>query len=130
MTPPLQLRLWWLALGYMLILMVTYLSLAPVEVRIPTGQGDKVGHVLAYLALMYWFSQLYASASARRLLAALFCMLAVAMEYAQDMTGYRFFEVADMIAGALGVVLGWAAAPPRTPHLLMAVEAVIVKRGS
>ena len=44
--------------------------------------------------------------------------LGIALEFAQRMTGFRMFEVADMVAGALGVTLGWLLAPPRTPNLL------------
>ncbi len=48
--------------------------------------------------------------------------LGIAMEYAQRATGYRTFEVADMIADAFGVAIGWLAAPPRLPNFLVWAE--------
>ena len=44
--------------------------------------------------------------------------LGIALEFAQRMTGIRMFEISDMVAGALGVALGWLLASPRTPNLL------------
>ncbi len=48
--------------------------------------------------------------------------LGIALEYAQRATGYRSFEVADMVADALGVAIGWLAAPPRLPNVLSWAE--------
>jgi VanZ family protein len=47
--------------------------------------------------------------------------LGIALEYAQRATGYRSFEVADMAADALGVAVGWLAAP-RLPNFLSWAE--------
>jgi len=40
------------------------------------------------------------------------------LEFAQGLTDYRVFEVADMVANATGVLLGWIIAPPRGPDVL------------
>ena len=59
---------------------------------------------------MFWFCQLYLKAQTRVYYAAGFIALGVGMEFLQDMTGYRTFEVLDMAANTIGVFLGWAAA--------------------
>ena len=45
-----------------------------------------------------------------------------ALEFAQGLTGYRSFEVIDMVANTLGVLIGWTIAPPRGPDLLSRLE--------
>lgn len=56
---------------------------------------------------MFWFAQLY---PARRLYAAGFIALGVALEFVQGWLGYRAYEHHDMLANTLGVLLGWGAA--------------------
>lgn len=73
----------------------------------PAAGNDKLGHFATYGVLMFWFAQLYA----RRLAwAAGFVALGAALEVAQGWTGYRSFEVNDMLANTAGVGLGWGAA--------------------
>lgn len=72
--------------------------------------GDKIGHLLAYGSLMLWFSLLYGSLPARLAYGAGFVVLGVVLEFMQGTLDYRTFEVADMVANSLGVLLGWAAA--------------------
>ena len=72
--------------------------------------SDKLGHFLAYGILMYLFCRLYASRTARLGYAIGFAAMGIALEFLQGTLGYRSFEVADMGANALGVLLGWAAA--------------------
>ena len=112
----------WLALGGLLILLVIYLSLAPISIKVPVEEGDKLGHVAAYAALMLWFANLYGTLTRRGMFAIGFVALGVALEFVQGWTGYRTFEVADMVADALGVAVGWTLAPPRLPNFLRGVE--------
>jgi VanZ family protein len=89
---------------------IVWLSLTPAPPQVDIANGDKLGHFLAYAALMFWFGALYRSARAR-IGWALFCLaLGVALEFAQRATGYRSFELADMAADALGVLAGALAA--------------------
>jgi VanZ family protein len=98
-----------LALGWGLVAVVVYLSLTPTPPKIDVDSGDKLGHLAAYGALAYWFSQFYAGRT--RLLYLLgFVAMGIALEIAQGATGFRSFELADMAANTLGVVAGWAAA--------------------
>jgi VanZ family protein len=110
----------WLLLGWMLVLLVIYLSLMPDPVTLPIREGDKLEHAFAYFVLMSWFANLYARMSVRASFAAGFIALGVLLEFVQLWTGYRSFEVSDMTAGALGVAAGWVAAPPRLPNLFLA----------
>lgn len=120
-----RIRKWhiiWLVSAWVLVGAVVYLSLARLDVDIPAAQGDKLGHVLAYAALSFWFMQVYPGLASRVAIAASLVALGVALEFAQGYTGYRHFEYADMIANATGVVAGWVLSPPRTPALLSRIE--------
>jgi VanZ family protein len=112
----------WLAVGWVLVFVVVYLSLTPQPFDLPGKESDKIGHVLAYATLMLWFSQLYADAWRRVRLSCALVALGVGLEFAQRYTGYRSFELADMVAGAAGVAAGWCVAPPRGPAFLAYVD--------
>lgn len=118
----------WLAIGWALVLTVVYLSLTPQPVSIPVEQGDKVGHLAAYAVLMLWFAQLYYPAQRRLVLAVALVALGIGLEFAQLLTETRTFEIADMLADAAGVAIGWLAAPPRTINFLIRVEAIPIWR--
>ena len=74
------------------------------------SQSDKLEHFAAYGLLMFLFCQIYHRTPTRLVYAAGFIAMGIAMEFLQRMTGYRTFEVLDMVANATGVVLGWGAA--------------------
>ena len=59
---------------------------------------------------MFWFGQLYLERRVRLGYALGFAALGVALEFVQGWLGYRDFEIADMVADAVGVTLGWSAA--------------------
>ena len=67
---------------------------------------------------MFWFCLVYRSPHTRLVYAIGFIAMGIGIEYIQRWTGYRSFEVYDMVADALGVLLGWAAALVvfRWPH--------------
>ena len=65
-------------------------------------------HFGAYGLLMSLFCQVYDQSRTRLVYAAGFIAMGIAIEYLQRMTGYRSFDVFDMLANAVGVVLGWA----------------------
>ena len=88
---------------------VVWLSVTPAPPQIDFEQGDKLGHFLAYGSLMFWFSQLYRKRT-RLFYAIGFIAMGIGLEFVQGELGYRTFEVFDMCANALGVLLGWALA--------------------
>ncbi len=112
----------WLVIGWLLVLLVIYLSLVPIAIEVPVDEGDKFGHVAAYVVLMFWFSNCYETLNTRSRFAIGFVALGVGLEFVQGGTSYRTFEVADMAADAIGVALGWALAPPRLPNFLRSIE--------
>lgn len=120
--PGLRVRPLWLLLGWTIVFLIVYLSLTPASVELPMGQGDKIGHVLAYATLMSWFANLYEASAQRLKLAIGFIARGVSLEFLQRWTGYRAFEVADMVADAIGVVAGWILAPPRLSNYLRWLE--------
>jgi VanZ family protein len=89
---------------------VVWLSLTPSPPKLEFEASDKLGHLLGYGTLMFWFSQLYVERKTRISYAAGFAAMGVALEFVQGQLGYRTYEVFDMYANALGVLAGWAAA--------------------
>jgi len=117
-----RVRQLWLVLGWMMVLLVIYLSVTPAPMQLPVEQGDKFAHTLAYFVLMSWFANLYEVLAQRAMFALGFIVLAIALEFIQRWTGYRTFEIADMVAGTVGVAAGWLLAPPRLPNYLHWLE--------
>jgi VanZ family protein len=111
-----------LATGWLLVAAVVYLSLTPAPPKVDLPEGDKVGHILAYAVLMFWFIQIYYRARSRVLIALAFVLLGVGLEFLQGYGGEREFEFEDMIANAAGLALGWVSGPPRTRNLLSRIE--------
>lgn len=97
----------WLSVGVGLVAAVIYLSLTahPPEV-ISFEFSDKIGHFLAYAALMGWFGQIFNSRYALLFFAVGFVLMGVSLEYIQGMGRHRHFEYADMVANTIGVILG------------------------
>lgn len=101
----------WLSIGWLLIALIVYLSLTPHPINAPHfHNSDKVGHLLAYAALMGWFSQIYRHASQQIKIAMALVGLGITMEFLQGLTHYRMFDYVDMLANSLGVLIGWVVA--------------------
>ncbi len=115
----------WRTIGFGLVMLVIWLSLTPHPIEIQVENGDKLGHVAVYAALMFWFAQLDTRHRMRLAYAIGFVLLGVALEFAQRLTDYRTFEVADMGADAVGVLFAWIASPPRGPDVIGFVERVL-----
>ncbi|NBQ40445.1 MAG: VanZ family protein [Alphaproteobacteria bacterium] len=109
----------------MLVFFVIYLSLTPAPIEMPTEQGDKFGHAIAYAAIMSWFANVYGAPVRRVHFAIGFIALGICLEFVQAWTGYRSFEVPDMAADAAGVVVGLILAPPRIPNYLHGIEKLL-----
>ena len=100
---------------------VIVLSLVRLGIEMPHRQSDKLGHILAYATLMFWFGQIY-SRTARALHRD---RPRVHGRRAGDCA--RLHELPQLRicrhgANATGVVLGWLLAPPRTANVLLLVE--------
>lgn len=103
----LRYRTGWLIGAWSLVGVVAYLSLMP---NPPTPfefrMFDKVEHGIAYAAMSWWFCQIYQSARSRLWVCVALLAYGVLIEILQGMTGYRYFEYADMLADGVGVVAG------------------------
>lgn len=97
----------WLIVGWGMVAGAFVLSLIPLSLDMPEG-GDKVGHFVAYAGMTFWFGMLYAGPRRRLAIALAFTLMGVAIEFLQGLTDYRSFEVADMVADAVGTVIGVA----------------------
>ena len=105
-----KLRPLFVAIGWAFVATIIWLSVTPHPIDLGVEQGDKLGHLAAYGGTMWWFCQLYRAPRTRLFYAIGLVGLGVGLEYVQRALGYRTFEIADMIADALGVLLGWAVA--------------------
>jgi len=105
-SPRLLYRERWVAIGWLLVGGVVYLSLTPEPPDVEVAGADKLGHFFAYLMLMIWFCALYAGWP-RVAHAVGLITLGVALEILQGMTAYRYPEVLDVVANTLGVACGW-----------------------
>ena len=99
-----------IALGWAWVAAIVWLSLTPSPPKVDFEQSDKVGHFLAYGSLRLWFCFLYAALKVRIAYAAGFIAMGIGLEFIQGALGYRTYEVFDMFANTIGVLLGWAAA--------------------
>jgi len=108
--PELLHRRWWLAGGFLLLITILILSLMPLSglVEMPP-YSDKLLHALAFTILMLWFSGLVHARHYRWLFMSLLIYGAV-IEVLQSLTDYRTLELADLLADASGLLLGWTLA--------------------
>jgi len=125
--PELKLRLLWLTIGYALVALVVYLSLtsSPVDTGLSFPYQDKVFHAFAYFVLMAWFAQIYHDRFQRNLIAVMFIIMGVTLEYLQSFDPNRFYEYGDMVANTMGVVIGLLLALTGAKNCLLKIEKVI-----
>lgn len=125
--PELKLRLLWLTIGYALVALVVYLSLTsnPVDTGLIFPYQDKVFHAFAYFVLMAWFAQIYHDRFHRNMIAVMFLIMGVTLEYLQSFDPNRFYEYGDMVANTMGVVIGLLLALTGAKNCLLKIEKVI-----
>lgn len=117
----------WILIGILLVVLVFYLSLTSKPPKIVTFQfGDKVGHLLAYSTLMFWFGQLFVQRNYQIACFVFFLTMGLGLEVLQGMGGHRYFEWADMLANGLGVLLGWLLARFVLKDLFLKLEQRLV----
>jgi VanZ family protein len=103
-------RILGLALGWGWAATIVWLSLTPSPPQVDVQFGDKLGHFGAYGLLMLWFCFLHSKLRIRTFHAAGFIAMGIGLEFLQGHLGYRTYEVFDMAANTIGVLLGWGAA--------------------
>jgi len=125
--PDLRLRYLWLTIGFVLVVLVIYLSLTgePIAMVGLFAYEDKLYHAFAYFTLMAWFSQIYHHRFQRNMLAVIFILMGLTMEYLQSLNPNRFAEFGDMAANVAGVGLGFAVTLSGAKNVLVRIEKLI-----
>ena len=124
----LVLRSLWLKIGYFLVICVIILTLIPDPYYtlgiddLFENLSDKAQHLFAYVMLMGWFIQIYHSRKSHLVLATSFILMGVVLEFLQGLGQTRMFEVADMVANSIGVLLTWLVANTRCSNILLYFE--------
>ncbi len=103
---------------------VVVLSLIPLDVDLVENE-DKLAHFVAYGSLAFWFGILIEGRGRQIGVALGFAAMGVAVEFLQGLTDYRTFEIADMIANAIGAAFGWGLAQTPLRNVLEWVERAI-----
>ena len=126
-VPDLKLRFLWLTIGYGLVASVVFLSLTsnPVDMEMGLPYEDKVFHAFAYFVLMVWFGQIYHDKFQRNMIAVVFVLMGITLEYLQSFDVNRYSEFADMIANLTGVVLGFSIVLTAAKNTLLRIEKVL-----
>ncbi len=124
----LRLRRLWLAIGFLLVLIVIYLSVTPQPADVgDLPGGDKLGHFAAYAVMTLWFYQIYGARRIRWTIGIGFIAMGIALEYIQLLTGYRMFEYADMGANTAGTVIAFLLAQTPISQGLIALEKLVFR---
>ena len=121
-NPELKYKQLWLIVGYSLVAYVLYSSLTPSPITMDVRYFDKYAHTFGYFVLMGWFMQIYHERKSVYLCAAFFIVLGISLEFVQGMTGYRFYDVYDMLANASGVLIAWLLIKTPFPKILSYID--------
>ena len=100
-------RVVWIALGLLILAGVLYLALLPLRKVLPGVEfSDKIAHFILFAGLMVWFA---AQVQPRHYIWVLLALLGygVGMEVMQSFRPHRSAELADLLADAGGLLLGW-----------------------
>ena len=121
----LKLQKFWLIIGFCYISAIFYLCLrktAPSTPVIP--HFDKILHFTAYYCLMSYFSLLLKASSYKKAFS-LFVLMGVLIELLQLMSGYRSFELLDILANTTGLVAGLFTFGKFLPDVLIWLEKIL-----
>jgi VanZ family protein len=114
---------WWVLLGIVATLVGMYLALRPVGPS-PAG-GDKMMHMLSYVAMSIWFAAIYERRHAWRVGLALLVFSAL-IEVLQFFMPYgRAAEWGDMAANGIGIVTGLAVSTLLATSWMQQVERLL-----
>lgn len=117
----------WLFIGYVLVIFIIYSSLTSHTIEVGIRYFDKYAHTFAYFGLMGWFVQIYQTKKTVLLCATFFVCMGVGLEFVQGMTAYRSFDLYDMLANALGVLIALGLSFTRFTVALSYFENLIVR---
>lgn len=105
---------------------IVYLSLIPHPPEpLSFSNADKLEHGVAYGSMALWFCQIYVATRSRMMALAALIGLGVGLEFVQGWTGYRHFDVGDMVANSIGVLFGFLLARTRLGRLFVLIETAL-----
>ncbi|MCF6300313.1 MAG: VanZ family protein [Proteobacteria bacterium] len=95
-----------LAIGWGMVVGIVVLSLINISGHMPDiKHSDKLGHLLAYFSISYWFLHLYPRKTTQVFYALGFVIMGSLMEYLQSMTSYRSMDYYDFLMNTAGVIV-------------------------
>lgn len=103
---PLRYPLLWLGAGWLMVALVVFVSLAPLDPDTDLGVSDHTGHLIAYFTLMIWFGGIYRPGCHVRV-AILLVSLGLSLEALQGLMGFRAVEAKDVAANVIGIAAGY-----------------------
>lgn len=121
----------WLTVGAGWVALVVFLSVGTLNLpQLPSTFGDKINHALAYGFMMGWFGQLIRRGAGWWVIALALVTLGALMEALQSLLPYRWFELTDAAANAIGILAGLALLYAGADRILLSVErwAIAIKR--
>lgn len=118
----LRLGRWWWGIGWLGLLLASWLMLMPdPPATVSVQYADKVEHVVGFFVLFFWFAQLLVRSRHAALFMALL-VYGIVIEVTQGLGGVRQMELADVLADSAGLLLAWAVTAGRAGELLLVVE--------
>ena len=127
--PTLRFRKLWIGIGYVGICLLVYLSLTPMPHHVLKfsienfSAGDKIEHILGFMAPMLWFGQIYWAKTKRLGIGIALAVIAIVLEYGQRaIGGYPNLEYGDIVASIIGIALGGILLKTRLAFLLKTLE--------
>lgn len=122
-TQPLGRDSWWLAIGWLMIICVTALSLLPAP-QLPSVTGwDKANHFLAYGSMMFWWGMLRPDQRVPWAIGLM--MMGLALELLQSATPERYMEWQDAVANGIGIAVAFVVLSTRARGLLGAIDGLL-----
>jgi VanZ family protein len=103
---PLRYFRFWLAMGWLLVILSVIVSLVPNLPTFTVPYSDKIFHAGTYFLLMTWFSGIFLPSRYWAIALSLVAM-GLATEFLQTVFPYRFFDPWDLAANVAGVATAW-----------------------
>ncbi|WP_241558882.1 VanZ family protein [Halobacteriovorax sp. HLS] len=121
----LNLKILWLGLGITYIIAMFYFSLRYEKPgKPPFEHFDKILHFNAYLLLMGYFSLTHEKKNHFKLLIT-FVLMGISIEFLQLASGYRSFELLDVVANTAGLICGGIISRTYFPNLITKLDSLL-----
>lgn len=126
----LKFKLVWLLIGYLMIAFVVQQTLTASPIGSGLNLSDKFLHTVGYFILMGWFMQIYQRPGAKIIFGVFFICMGVGLEFLQGLGGIRHYEINDMFANGLGVIIAWGLSYSRFSTTLYQFERLVLSSRS